>query len=125
MTGEAISAPEHEHSDALPHDDTHHVVAAFALLLVERGAETFEEVSARLGELQIARASIDRDSLGRMLGNLERAGLITSREASELPGHVYQLTASGRAFINDWALIMRDRRRLSRSFLALYDRADE
>lgn len=125
MTGGATSAPAHEHDDAWPHDDTHHVVAAFALLLVERGAETIEEVSARLSELQVARASIDPDSLARMIADLERAGLVARAEGSELRGHGYRLTASGRTIVNDWALIMRDRRRLSRSFLALYDRADE
>lgn len=125
MPSEAITAPVHEHDDAWPHDDTHHVVAAFALLLVERGAETFDAVSARLSELQVARGTVDRESLGRVIGNLERAGLLASREASASTERAFELTASGRAFVNDWALIMRDRRRLSRSFLALYDRVNE
>ncbi len=125
MAGNAITAPRHEHSDAWPHDDTHHVIAAFALLLVERGAETLELVAARLGELQVARGTLDRETLGRIIGDLEREGLLASRAGPGVSEGTYDLTARGRAFVNDWALIMRDRRRLSRSFLALYDRVDE
>jgi hypothetical protein len=123
MTSDAISAPEHEHSDAWPHDDTHHVVAAFALLLFERGVETIEGLSVRLSEY-VARGPIDGQGLDRLIANLERTGLVESRCVSST-GRTYRLTASGRTFVDDWARIMRDRRRLSRSFLALYDRTDE
>lgn len=124
MTSDAISAPEHEHSDAWPHDDTHHVIAAFALLLLERGVETIEGLSVRLSEY-VARGLIDGQGLDRLISNLEGTGLIESRGVSDSTGRTYRLTASGRTFVDDWARIMRDRRRLSRSFLALYDRTDE
>ena len=124
MTSDTFSPPEHEHSDAWPHDDTHHVVAAFAMLLLERGVETVEGLSARL-TAYVAGRSIDSKGLDRLIASLEHAGLIESRPVSGSTQRTYRLTASGRTFVDDWAWIMRDRRRISRSFLALYDRADD
>ncbi len=124
MTVDQIGGSSHDHSDDRPHDDTHHVVSAFALLLFESGLETVDAVSTRLTQLGVVRGPIERASLSRLIAKLEGAGLLTARATLDPAGPTYELTAQGRAFTSDWALIMRDRRRLSRAFLALYDRVD-
>ena len=48
-----------------------------------------------------------------------------TRETADQPAGVYKLTKAGRDIVLDWVAIMRDRRRLSRTFLGLYDRSDE
>lgn len=125
MTSDVFVRPEHEHSSAWPHDDTHHVVAAFALLLFERGVKTTDQLSARLTQLQVVRGRIAPDSLASLIEDLESTGLIVTREAADQPAVSYELTAAGRVIVDDWVAIMRDRRHLTRTFLALYDRSDE
>ena len=125
MTSDVVGRPAHEHGNAWPHDDTHHVVAAFALLLLERGVKTIDELSADLTRLQVVRGRIERDSLDHLIEDLEESGLIVTRETADQPAGVYKLTKAGRDIVLDWVAIMRDRRRLSRTFLGLYDRSDE
>ena len=125
MTIERIDRLGHEHSDAWPHDDTHHLMAAFAVLLVGRGQATIDGVAGRLAELQVAHGVIERDRLVAVFANLDQAGLIERRPMDDPAEPGFELTAEGRKLVDDWALIMRDRRRLSRSFLALYDRVDD
>jgi DNA-binding PadR family transcriptional regulator len=122
MTSELREQPVREHSGAWPHDDSHHVVAAFALLLFERGVETTEQLSARLTQLQVVRGRIEPESLARLIEDLETTGLIARREGTTV---AYELTPAGRTVVDDWAAIMRDRRHRARTFLALYDRSDE
>lgn len=109
----------------MPHDDTHHLVAAFALLLLERGARTTDDLSAHLTRLQVVRGRIERDSLAGLIDDLEGTGLIVRQDGPAKSAIAYELTSAGRAVVADWVAIMRDRRRLSRTFLALYDRTDE
>ena len=71
MTSDVVGRPAHEHGSAWPHDDTHHVVAAFALLLLERGVKTIDELSADLTRLQVVRGRIERDSLDHLIEDLE------------------------------------------------------
>jgi DNA-binding PadR family transcriptional regulator len=125
VTGEVGGTASHEHRAARPHDDTHHVVAGFALLLLERGARTTEDLSERLTQLQVVRGRLDHESLAGLIDEFERTGLIVRRDASSVTSKAYELTPAGRVIVNDWVAIMRDRRRLSRTFLALYDRTDE
>ena len=125
MTGEVGGRASHEHRDTRPHDDTHHVVAAFALLLLERGARTTEDLSARLTQLQVVRGRLEYESLAGLIDEFERTGLIVRRDTSAVTSKACELTPAGRAVVDDWTAIMRDRRRLSRTFLALYDRTDE
>lgn len=124
VASELVKWPVHEHSSAWPHDDTHHLVAAFALLLCERGATTAEQLSARLTQVQVVRGPIDPDSLAGLMRDLIGDGLVAARETTGRGVH-YQVTPAGRAVVDDWVAIMRDRRHLVRSFLALYDRSDE
>ena len=125
MTSDVAGLPAHEHGSAWPHDDTHHMAAAFTLLLLERGVKTIDELSADLARLQVVRGRIERVSLGRLIEDLEKSGLIVPRQAADQAAAAYELTAAGRDVVLDWVAIMRDRRRLSRTFLALYDRTDE
>jgi DNA-binding PadR family transcriptional regulator len=125
MISDVFVRPEHEHSSAWPHDDTHHVVAAFALLLFERGVTTTDELSVRLVQLHVVRSRIAPDSLASLIEDLESTGLIVAREAADQPAVAYEVTPAGRAVVDDWVAIMRDRRHVTRTFLALYDRTDE
>jgi DNA-binding PadR family transcriptional regulator len=125
MTADVTGRSIHGHSDARPHDDSHHLLAAFTLLLFERGVTTIDELSARLTALQVVRGRIEPDSLDRVLADLVGTGLLVSRGAADQPAVAYHLTPAGRAAVNDWVAIMRDRRRLTRTFLAVYDRSDE
>lgn len=122
MVSESFEWPAREHSGAWPHDDRHHVIAAFALLLFERGVQTTEQLSARLTQLHVVQGRIDPDSLDRLLEDLETTDLIARRTGTT---DGYELTPAGRTVVDDWVAIMRDRRHLTRAFLALYDRADE
>lgn len=79
----------------------------------------------RLAQLQVSHGPIDHDRLVGALTNHEQAGMIVRRPPREPIVPAFELTADGRRLVDDWALIMRDRRRLSRSFLALYDRVDD
>ena len=125
MTSDVVGRASHEHHGVLPHDDAHHLVAAFALLLLERGAQTAEDLSAHLARLQVVRGRIERDSLAGLVDDLEGSGLIVRQEVAAKPAITYALTPAGRAVVADWVAVMRDRRRLSRTFLALFDRTDE
>lgn len=122
MVSESFEWPAREHSGAWPHDDRHHVIAAFALLLFERGVQTTEQLSARLTQLHVVQGRIDPDSLDRLIEDLETTDLIARRTGTT---DGYELTPAGRTVVVDWVAIMRDRRHLTRAFLALYDRADE
>ena len=124
MTPEVGDRP-HEHRESQPHDDTHHLVAAFALLILERGARTTEDLATRLTQLQVVRGRLEADGLAGLLEDLEREGLIVRPEATDGTSASYALLPAGRAVVDKWVGIMRDRRRLSRTFLALYDRTDE
>ena len=89
------------------------------------GRGRLEDLSARLTQLQVVRGRLDHESLAGLIDEFERTGLIVRRDASAVTSKAYELTPAGRVTVNDWVAIMRDRRRLSRTFLALYDRTDE
>lgn len=76
----------------------------------------------RVAQLQVVRGRLDRESLAGLIEDFERTGLIVQRGAS---AGAYELMPAGRSIVDAWVAIMRDRRRLSRTFLALYDRTDE
>lgn len=122
MDTDLVERPEREHGPAWPHDDRHHVVAAFALLLFERGVTTTDQLSARLTQLHVVRGRPQPESLGGLIDDLESEGLIANRPGTR---DEYALTANGIAVVTDWVAIMRDRRHHARAFLALYDRVDE
>jgi DNA-binding PadR family transcriptional regulator len=125
MTTDRDVQPAHEHGDAWPHDDTHHVVGAFTLLFLERaGAQTIDELATRLGEAQVVQGRIEGGGLARLVEGLEHEGLVVPGERADRQPAAYALTPSGRAVLQDWVAIMRVRRRLARTFLGLYDRAD-
>jgi DNA-binding PadR family transcriptional regulator len=125
MTSDVARRANHEHHGVLPHDDARHLLVAFALLLLERGAQTTEDLSAELARLQVVRGRIERGSLAGLVDDLEATGLIVRQEVPAESAIAYGLTPAGRAVVADWVAVMRDRRRLSRTFLALYDRTDE
>ncbi len=125
MTTDVAGRAIHEHHDIRLHDDTRQLVAAFALLLLERGARTTEDLSTRLAQLQVVRGRLESESLAGLIEDLVRTGLIVQRGAADVSPIAYELMPAGRVVVDDWVPIMRDRRRLSRTFLALYDRTDE
>jgi hypothetical protein len=112
----ALAPHEDHHADWLPHGDRRHLAAAFALLLVARGTRSVDSLYQRLDELQIARGRIERAEVEALVADLTASGHL------EVVGGL-RVTHAGSALLADWAAIMRDRRRLARSFLRLYDDA--
>lgn len=107
----------HHHADWLPHEHRRDLFAAFTLLLVTRGASAIDHLVQRLSELQVVRGRLERAEIEALVADLAAAGYLDD-------GDDLRVTAAGRAFLAEWADVMRDRRRLARSFLRLYDESE-
>jgi hypothetical protein len=112
----ALAPHEDHHADWLPHGDRRHLAAAFVLLLVAREHTSVDSLHQRLDELQIARGRIERADVDALLADLSASGHLEAVDG-------LRITHAGSALLAEWAGIMRDRRRLARSFLRIYDDA--
>lgn len=104
----------HHHAAWLPGGHRRHLIGAFILLLIDRDVRTVDEICAALDRLRVARGRVERAEVERLVTELSTAGLLVER-------HGLRPTHDGSALVVEWAEIMRDRRRLARSFLQLYD----
>lgn len=100
----------------------------FVLVLLAGGEAHGYAMIGRLNDLGLAPAAIEPGQLYRTLRDLEAAGLVRSSwqmTATGAPRRAYGLTGCGRAALDDWATVMRERARLVEEFLARFERAKE
>lgn len=79
------------------------------LMLDERGSAYGYELSENLESYALTDARIERAALYRALRTLEANGHVHSSWATEAAGparHVYSLTDSGRAHLDEWAQLL-------------------
>jgi PadR family transcriptional regulator, regulatory protein PadR len=94
---------------------------AVLLLLRERpvhGYELLEQLPELTGE------RVDMGNLYRFLRLLEGERIVRSRWDDEEPGpskRIYELTAEGRALLDEWAAALRDAQARSEQFLTRYE----
>jgi len=97
-------------------------IEPFVLAMLAR--ETYGyAILGRLEEMHISNGQLDVGLVYRTLRDLERDGLVSSSWAEESAGprrRAYQLTESGYAALDDWAVVMRERARLIGEFNADY-----
>jgi PadR family transcriptional regulator, regulatory protein PadR len=93
---------------------------AVLLLLRERPAHGYELLE-QLPELTGER--VDMGNLYRFFRHLEAEGLVRSQWDDEAPGpskRIYELTAEGRALLDQWASALRDAQERIDGFLTRY-----
>ena len=97
-------------------------IEPFVLAMLAR--ETYGyAILGRLEEMHVSHGPLDVGLVYRALRDLERDGLVSSSWADESAGprrRAYQLTDSGYAALDDWAVVMRERARLIGEFNADY-----
>ena len=96
---------------------------ALLLLLRERPAHGYELLEA-LPEV-IGESRVDMGNLYRVLRALEEDGLVTSRWEAGEPGpakRTYELTASGRRLLDEWAAALQRSRDRIDTFLERFER---
>jgi DNA-binding PadR family transcriptional regulator len=98
----------------------------FLLVLLADGPAHGYSLLGRLNDLCVAAADVDVGGLYRTLRELEMSGLVESRWEMPTAGAArrgYAITDAGRAALDDWAAVMRERARLVGEFLNEYERA--
>ena len=98
----------------------------FLLVLLAGGPAHGYSLLGQLNGLGVAPDDVDVGQLYRTLRELEMAGLVQSQWGVPTTGAArrsYVLTPAGKAVLDDWAAVMRERDRLVGEFLEQYERA--
>lgn len=97
----------------------------FLLVQLAGGPAHGYSLLGRLNDAGVAPEDVDVGQLYRTLRELEVSGLVRSRWETPAAGAArreYEVTEAGRAVLDDWAAVMRERARLVNEFLAAYER---
>ena len=120
-TRDGDGAPTHR--GWMPNAARRRWIEPFVLAMLARGDTYGYAVLGRFEEMHISNGPLDVGLVYRTLRDLERDGLVSSSWAEESAGprrRAYQLTDSGLAALDDWAVVMRERARLIGEFNADY-----
>ncbi len=100
----------------------------FVLVLLAEGGGHGYALIGQLAEMGVADGDVDVGQVYKTLRDLEQAGHVVSTWSNEPTGpqrRDYELTASGRRALAEWAAVMRERRRLIEDFEARFRRSTE
>jgi poly-beta-hydroxybutyrate-responsive repressor len=94
----------------------------FVMVLLAGGAVHGYAIVGELAQLGITNGSVDVGQVYRTLRDLEQAGLVTSVWATGTGAarRDYELTPAGHAALDEWAAVMKERKRLLGEFDARY-----
>jgi poly-beta-hydroxybutyrate-responsive repressor len=94
----------------------------FVMVLLAGGAAHGYAIVGELAQLGITNGSVDVGQVYRTLRDLEVAGLVTSTWATGTGAarRDYALTEMGQAALDEWAAVMKERKRLLGEFDARY-----
>lgn len=95
----------------------------FVLVMLAGGDAHGYSIIGQLEEMGITGTSVDVGQVYRSLRDLEEAGHVTSRWSDDPTGprrREYRLTESGYGTLDEWAAVMKERRRLIAEFDGLY-----
>jgi PadR family transcriptional regulator, regulatory protein PadR len=110
------------HRGWAPIGSHHRWMEPFVLMLLANGAAHGYAVVAELAQLGITNGSVDVGQVYRTLRDLERAGQVRSlwMTGSGPARRDYELTAAGSRALDEWAAVMKERKRLIGEFDAGY-----
>ncbi len=123
-------SPDHQHHQHQrgwsPGGPRRRWLEPFLLVLLAGEPAHGYSLLGQLNDLGVAAADVDVGQLYRTLRELEIAGLVESRWEMPEAGAArrgYVLTDAGRAALDDWASVMRERARLVGEFLKQYEQS--
>jgi poly-beta-hydroxybutyrate-responsive repressor len=110
------------HRGWAPVGSRHRWMEPFVMVLLAGGAAHGYAIVGELAQLGITNGAVDVGQVYRTLRDLEEAGLVTSEWATGTGAarRDYALTAAGHAALDEWAAVMKERKRLLGEFDARY-----
>ena len=102
------------HRGWAPLGTRHRWMEPFVMVLLAGGAVHGYAIVGELAQLGITNGSVDVGQVYRTLRDLEQAGLVTSVWATGTGAarRDYELTPAGHAALDEWAAVMKERKRL-------------
>lgn len=110
------------HRGWAPLGTRHRWMEPFVMVLLAGGAVHGYAIVGELAQLGITNGPVDVGQVYRTLRDLEQAGLVTSQWATGTGAarRDYALTPAGHAALDEWAAVMKERKRLLGEFDARY-----
>ena len=110
------------HRGWAPLGTRHRWMEPFVMVLLAGGAAHGYAIVGELAQLGITNGAVDVGQVYRTLRDLEQAGLVTSQWATGTGAarRDYALTETGQAALDEWAAVMKERKRLLGEFDARY-----